>query len=191
MRSAGAVAFLILAWALGLASAQSGGVTLPAAPNQEVQDLLSGVDFVPGKSALDSALLDPRSDLNDIATDTSLDSGLRIRAIRALGLYPGGETPATLQGLIAGFQGATEGTSVVMLRAAMYAWVQVAPAAAYDTMVSLLAHPSRDVRTDAAHVLAQIGQISAVQLLRDRFEVEPTPQVRWALIEAIRSLSEM
>ena len=181
---------LVAALAAGLAAAAPGGGPR-AAPNQEVQDLLSGIDFVPPKSSLDGALVDPRADLNEIATDGDLDSGLRIRAVRALALYPGGETPATLQGLIAGLAPSTSGTNVVMLRAAMYALVAVDPIGAYDTMVAMLDHPSRDVRTDAAHGLAQIGQISAVPVLRAKQTDEPTAQVRWALIEAIRSLDPM
>jgi hypothetical protein len=184
--------------AVGLAAADhvSGAVGDPAAaPNQEVSDLLSGIDFVPGKSTLDQVLTDPEGDLIDLANDDELDSGLRIRAIRALGLYPGQQTEDALRDLIAallaGPSGGATGRDSLLIRAATYALASVDPLGSVAVIGPLLDHPSRDLRTDAAHALGLTGQPGAIPLLQERRDRESEGQVLWAINEALRTLSEM
>ena len=68
-----------------------------AAAAADIDDLLSGVDYVPNKPDLDEALGDPpEDDLIAIAVDTEADPGLRIRSYRALGHYPTDSTRLVL-----------------------------------------------------------------------------------------------
>lgn len=180
----------ICALALAIGSAHARGPVPAVLPDADVADILTGVDFVPGKPALDDVLDDPNPDLIALAADTEMDPGLRMRAVRALALYPGLETRTVLLAIIADNEDAASGTETLLVRAAMYALATIDGAAAVGPLAPLLDHPSLDVRADAAHALGLTGSPAADPFLRERRNIETSEQARWAIEEALRTLSD-
>lgn len=184
--AAGTLAALAIAHAASVAPAE-------APPGDaRVVELLSGVDYVPNRAALDDALgaAVAADDLVAIARGSapeSADPGVRIRAYRALGLYPGSATEAALRAALAE-NAAGAGVETLYLRAAAESLVKVAGAGAVDDIVPLLDHASRDVRATAAVALGRTGSDAAVPSLRARLSVEEVGQVRLAIAEALRAL---
>lgn len=179
----------------GDASDQNGTVIVYAVADQDVIEILSGVDFVPPKNSLDGVLGETAlEDLINIAQDPDEDAGLRIRAYRALAHYPGALTEEALRTAIIAHssdgQVALESTGVdtILLRAAMSSMASVAKSRAVNHIGWILDHQSRDVRAAAAQALALTGSITAEPLLRARLGKEEVPQVRLAIEEAIRIL---
>ncbi|HUH03112.1 MAG TPA: HEAT repeat domain-containing protein [Kofleriaceae bacterium] len=183
------------ALALALGAARAADPIALTLPDADVADILSGVDFIPGKPALEGVLDDPNPDLIALATDTEMDPGLRLRAVRALALYPGDATRAVLLSLLADNGSIPAGIETLLVRAAMYALATIDGAAAVGPLAPLLDHPSRDVVADAAHALALTGSPAASPFLGQRKAAEellalPSQQIIWALNEAIRALAE-
>jgi HEAT repeat protein len=157
-----------------------------------VQELLTGVDFVPERSSLDEAAGGLAEDeLVALAEDASgtTDTGIRLRAIRALAEYPGTETSQTLAAILSDHQDAT-GIDTLYVRAAAASLAAVEGASSVPAIGPLLNHPSQDVRVTAARALAATKSAAAVPLLRDRLGEEPEIQVRLALSAAIRDLTD-
>jgi len=155
-------------------------------------ELLSAGDFVPGRPSLDEAAgSSAEVDLQTLAADDSgaTDTGIRLRAIRALSQYPDAETTTVLADIIAQHNGAS-GADTLFLRAALEALAAVDGADAVATIAPSLDHPSRDVRAGAARALATTGTILAIPILRQRLGDEPTLQVRLAISSAIRKLTD-
>ena len=156
-----------------------------------VVELLSGIDFVPTRAALDAALgAGAESQLIAIArgsAEEAADPGVRIRAYRALSLYPGAAIESELRAAIVEHSGGTE-VDMLYLRAAVDSLVALAGPTAVDDLVPLLDHASRDVRASAAFGLGDTGSEDAVPPLRDRLAVEQVGQVRLAIAEALREL---
>lgn len=182
------------ALALALGAARAAEPIELALPDADVADILSGVDFIPGKPALDDVLDDPNPDLIALATDTEMDPGLRLRAVRALALYPGDATRTVLLSLLADNGSTPSGTETLLVRAAMYALATIDGASAVGPLAPLLDHPSRDVVADAALALALTGSPAATPFLGQRKAVEealesPSQQVLWAIHEALRALT--
>lgn len=187
-----APAFLAVALAAataGLAHRVSAGEPLWLAA-AGIDDLLSGVDYVPDKPELDEALGDPPEDeLIAIATSDATDPGVRVRAYRALAHYPTDPTRVVLMTAIASYQEATSGPEVLYLRAAMHSLAAVSGANAVLVLDDLLYSSSRDIRADAALALGETGSGTAVPLLHARRTEEQVAQVIWAIDEAIRMLN--
>ena len=166
-----------------------------ATDNDAIIEILSGVDFVPEEQIIETVFGETAiDDLINIARDPDEDAGLRIRAYRALALYPGDATVAELRrsinahsddGLVAL---ASTGTDTILLRASMSSLAVIARAEAVDDISPMLNHKSRDVRAAAARALAVCGSLAAVNDLRVRLINETEPQVEWAIEEAIRVL---
>lgn len=182
----------------------AGGSTIPGGgsmPAVEVRDLLGAMDFVPALDTID-AVMGPSAatELSDLAADPDNDSGLRLRAIRALAHYPTDESRATLYGLIGSLGGATDGADVLLLRAAIEALGAIGGPNAVPTITPFLSVGStpdvcaglRDVRATAADALRVIGSPTAVPPLRARQvpgpDEEPCEQVSFAITEALRAL---
>jgi HEAT repeat protein len=159
-------------------------------PDSDVADLLSGVDFVPGKPALEGVLDDPNPDLIALAADTEMDPGLRIRSIRALALYPGPATRATILGVLTDYGDSADGIETLLVRAALYTLATIDGPAAVGPLTPFLDHPGRDVRADAALALGSTGSPAAAPFLSERKANESSQQVVWAINEALRSLSQ-
>jgi hypothetical protein len=191
MRGLLAAGGLVMAIAIARAGSPIGAP--PEAPpgDTQVVELLSGIDYVPTRGTLDLELGgDAAADLIAIArgsAEESSDAGVRIRAYRALSLYPGATTQAALR---AGILEHADGDEVEMLylRAAVDSLVALAGPDAVDDVVPLLDHASRDVRASAAVGLGDTGSEDAVPPLRARLSVEEVGQVRLAIAEALREL---
>jgi HEAT repeat protein len=157
-----------------------------------VQELLTAGDYVPARTSLDQAAgTSAEGELLTLAGDQSgtVDTGIRLRAIRALADYPGTTTSDTLTAIITANQAAT-GIDTLYLRAAAISLATVDGAAAVPSLGPLLSHPSRDVRATTARAMAATKSSAAVPLLRDRLGEEPVLQVRLALSAAIRDLTD-
>ncbi len=161
-----------------------------AIADQPLTEILSGIDYAPGRDALDDLMGDAAPDqLVAIArgTEASLDdAGLRIRAYRALALYAAPETEAALRAAVAEHGAVEHGVDTLYVRAAMDSLAVVAPDTAVPAIAPMLAHPSRDVRAGAARALGTTGSEAAVPYLRARLPDEPVLQVRLAIADALR-----
>jgi hypothetical protein len=191
MRVAAGIAGVLLL-ALAIARAATYAPAEPPPGDARVVELLSGIDYVPTRAALDDALgaAVATDDLIAIARGSapeSGDAGVRIRAYRALGLYPGTATATALRAGISE-HAAGGGVEILYLRAAIDSLVKVAGADAVDDIVPLLDHASRDVRATAAIALGHTGSDAAVAPLRARLSVEEVGQVRLAIAQALREL---
>lgn len=161
----------------------------PADP--ELVELLSGIDFIPGRTSLDGVLGD--NALSDLVTlargqDEVTDPGMRLRAYRALALYPGATADAALREAITEHAQAASGVDTLYLRAAIRSLVAVSGASSIDAIAEVLDHPSRDVRAAAATALGASDSAEAIPLLRDRLAVETVDQVELAIAAALRRL---
>ena len=200
------LSLLALAAALGLgawAARRAPEVPRPAGSSSEIDhpvgQLLSGIDFVPEREEIDSLLGGGApAELLAIArgenTEMS-DPGLRIRAYRALALYPSPDTETALLDAVTRHGAAESGVEIVYLRAAMESLAEVASngslvSVAIATLSPMLDHPLRDVRADAARALGATGGDGAVPALRARLAVEEVLQVRLAITQALRLLGE-
>jgi HEAT repeat protein len=163
-----------------------GPSTAAVDPEPEVRDLLGAIDFVPSRVDLDEIVT--LQQLIEIATDGQADAGVRIRALRALSLYPSLEASGALTTVIGLLGDHQRGTQVLHLRAAMESLAEIGGVDAVAVITPLLRNPSRDVRATAAHSLRIIGSVTAVPALRAQQAVETVPQVRFAITEAVRAL---
>lgn len=181
----------IAAFAVARAASSPGAPAEPPPGDPRVVEILSGIDYVPTRSVLDAALgADAAGDLIAIARGTaeeSSDPGVRIRAYRALSLYPGAATESELRAGILDHAGGAE-VEMLYVRAAVDSLVALAGPDAVDDLVPLLDHASRDVRASAAVGLGGTGSEDAVPPLRARLSVEQVGQVRLAIAEALREL---
>lgn len=183
-----AAAAVVLAVA-GARAAYSPAEAPPGDPR--LVELLSGIDHVPSRATLDAlAGGSAREMLIAIARgerEESADPGVRIRAYRALALYPDPSTEEALREGIAEHAGAAA-VDTLYLRAAVDSLVDMAGPSAVEDLVPLLDHRSRDVRASAASALGDTGSNEAVSPLRARLSVEQIGQVRLAIAEALREL---
>ena len=184
------VTCLALAAPLGLwVAARAGGLLEAPAGDPQVVEQLSGIDYVPSRGSLDDALGDAAlADLIAIARgEGDEDAGLRIRAYRALALYPAPETAAALREAVAEHADVA-GLDTLYLRAAMGSLARVDGPDAVPSLGPMLDHPSRDVRAAAAAALGQTGAEEAIPVLRARLPLESVLQVRLAIADALRAL---
>lgn len=165
-----------------------------AAPIEEpLRDALSGIDYVAGKSVFDDLLgAGADADLVAIARDVDgdADPGLRVRAYRALSLYP---TPLVEQALTEAVNEHADfanlvGIEVIYAKAAMDSLAAVAGGDAVSTIAVVLDHPSRDLRVSAARALARTADPSAIPPLQTRLQSETDPLVTLALQRALSAL---
>jgi HEAT repeat protein len=172
---------------------------LAVSASPEVIAALTGIDFPVVKSEMDhqkAALdglfgADAVTSLSTLAdAQNEVSPGVRIRAVRALALYPGPATRALLIGYIHDKSSASAGIEVLELRAAVEALGVIGQAEDVVELVPLLEkEDSRDVRAAAARALRDIGSASAIAPLRARLSKETVPQVQFAISDALRVLS--
>jgi hypothetical protein len=160
---------------------------------------LTTIDTIPSSDDLTHATLVVPDDLVRIASnvDGNQEPGVRLRAIRGLAVYcttPGNTCPSTvhdtLQTLIQTYASAHSGSDLLLLRAAIEA---DGPLKVLDDLAllgPLLDHPSRDIRATTARALAQLKNCQATTALRQRYQNESTDQVKLAISEALRILSQ-
>jgi hypothetical protein len=188
------VTIVAFACASSLAIA-TGTLNLP----QPVRDTLTPIDSVPTKSQLDSVFPagDAQGNLAAIAQDAATDTGVRLRAIHALGKYctaPCASTDVShesLSALITSTRNETVGESLLVLRAAIETIGPLRVSTDVTLLTGLLDHPSRDIRAATAHALRDLCNSGAVPALIDRYRLpsETSQQVKLAISEALRVLS--
>jgi HEAT repeats len=189
---------LAIAFAVGPSTASRAGPggddnkMVPA--DDPMIELLSGIDFIPGRGAFDDILGETApAELVDIARgrhSSMKDAGLRIRAYRALALYPGAGTEAALREAVEEHGELEGGVDTLYLRAAMDSLARVAREDAVAALAAMLEHPTRDVRAAAALAMGETAADTAIAVLRARLPEEPELQVRLAIAEALRRLDE-
>ena len=194
---------LVLALAAG-ATAAGASIT------QQAQNELTAIDTLPTSSQLDSAFGGSGTALPNlaaIAQDSTVDAGIRLRAIHALTFFcpvrddgsgqlvpdcqPGDSAYDALVAEITSLAGVRSGSDVLILRAAIASFGKVGAHVepdAYMLLLPFLSHGSRDIRSTTARALADLGDCDAVTALRTRYQDEPFDQVRLAISAALRSL---
>jgi HEAT repeat protein len=158
----------------------------------EIVDALTGIDFVAQKPTLDPLLgPTPIESLTQLAsTQADVSPGIRLRALRALALYPSQEARDVLVAHIHAHAPASSGIEVLQLRTAVEALGLIGmPDDVADLVPLLDKEDSRDVRAAAARALRDIGATSAIAPLRARLGKETVPQVQFAISDALRVLS--
>ncbi len=160
---------------------------------QGEQNTLTPIDSVPTPNEISSQFPDPANQLASIASDSTQDIGIRLRAIHALVHYcsPCSTTDAphaALAALISTNAGAQSGSSLLLLRAAIEAIGPLQVSTDLDLLVPLLDHRSRDIRAVTALGLRALGDNAAVCPLRVALQSEAIVQVRLAISDALRVL---
>jgi hypothetical protein len=195
MKLAGAALLLVALIAVAAASVQ---LTF------ERKAALTTIDTVPSTDDLAQATLSVPDDLVAIAlaaTDdgSTVDPGVRLRAIHGLAVYctatgnscpDGGAIHAALEQLITSNAGAHAGSDLLLLRAAIESDGPLKVQTDLSFLAPLLDHPSRDIRAATARALAQLKNCQATSALRQRYQNESTDQVKLAISEALRILSQ-
>ena len=184
----------------GLVASASATALEPKATNT-----LTTIDSVPTRQQIDEAF-SPQSALQNLASlatdpQNATDVGIRLRAIHALAKYctstPCVETDVAHQSLKTVIQDNSHeitGSKVLLLRAGIETLGAMRLSADSDFLVvqmSLLDHPSRDIRAATARALSDIcNGASAITPLRVRYSHELTEQVKLAISEALRILGQ-
>jgi len=118
-----------------------------------------------------------------------IDPGVRLRAYRAMELYPETRVEEALAAAIEQHRRVRDGINILHLRAAMHSFAVIAGARAIQSIRPVLDHNSKDARAAAAEALAATGSPAARPPLYQRLNVESDQMVKLALTDAIRRLS--
>jgi hypothetical protein len=167
---------------------------------------LTPIDTVPTRPQIDQAFSGssqtPLQNLTSLATDTQNgnDVGIRLRAIHALAKYctsipcnVNDVAHVSLGTVITDNAHETSGSRLLLLRAAIEtlgAMRVPEDGGTAGPLLSLLDHPSRDIRTSTARALQEICNSQAITPLRVRYSHELTEQVKLAISEALRILGQ-
>ncbi len=136
--------------------------------------------------------------LQDIALgDDSIDTGVRLRAVRALTQYckspcEAHEAHGTLVQLLGlpRYRDARTGRDLLVLRAGIESIGVLRVVDDMNLLLPFLQHASRDIRAATAHALRDLGNTQAITPLRERYLVEDVPHVQNALSDALRVLGQ-
>jgi hypothetical protein len=162
----------------------------------QATNALTAMDTVPTPTELDSDFTDPLDSLAEIAQGSGNDVGVRIRALHALASYctaPCNNTDTAhvaLVDFITANEPNQDGTTIVMLRGAIEALGPQRVGTDLPLLVPLLSHPSRDIRAATAHALRDLCNTQAITPLRTQQAQESSDQVKLAISEALRVLSQ-
>jgi hypothetical protein len=191
---------------LTVVAGATGPIALIDVPQDQVQ-ALSGLD-VPltgerGKALIESTFCPPEpggcaagqpvTDLIALARDIEADPGVRLRAYRAIGLYPGTAARTALIEDLEVLAAAQPGTEQLYLRAAIEALGEVGEPQDVDNLTPFLDYePSRDIRAATADALRHLGCacLAATEPLDDRLDLETSQQVILAIHRALRELAD-
>ncbi len=186
------------------------GTESPPLP-QGVLDTLGALDSAPTTVELNAAFMGSASttaqSLATITADTTNDIGVRLRAIHALGQYcplPGDPPPCAdtdpshvaLTDLITTLGGenlqANGGSDLLLLRAAIETLGPLQVSTDAPALVTLLDHPSRDIRASTANALRDLCNTdqATTDALRTRLGHETVDQVKLAITDALSVLGE-
>jgi HEAT repeats len=162
----------------------------------QATNVLMAMDVVPSTTELGANFADPLDSLAAIAQGSAIDVGVRIRALHALASYctaPCNTTDTAHEALV-GFITANspnqDGTTIVMLRGAIEALGPQRVGTDLTLLEPLLSHPSRDIRAATAHALRDLCNTQAITPLRAQQAQESSDQVKLAISEALRVLSQ-
>ncbi len=166
--------------------------------DQQQQEALTTIDTVPSKTLYDS-LPNPltQTELEGVAGDGSASPAFRLRAIHALSTYCaaspcGSDDPAhvTLANLLVANGSAASGADLLILRGAVEAIGPMRVATDAGVLVTMLNHPSRDIRSTAALALGALcnSNSTTIAALHERYSNESTDQVKLAISAALRML---
>ena len=181
-----------------LAAVATGDVTMF---NASQQSALTTIDTVPTYSQLQGHELVVPDDLITIAANTEqkFEPAVRLRAIHGLAVYcttQGVSCPAsspahdTLTALIDTNGAAHAGADLLVLRAAIESLGPLQVPTDKAQLVTMLNHPSRDIRAATARALADLRNCQAINDLRVRYQNESTDQVKLVISETLRILSQ-
>jgi HEAT repeats len=191
---------VVAAMSVGFSFSSHGGEpTVPSPPpplSAEATYALTSLDGVPTPAQLEVLIPNALDTLRKHAESTSGATQIRLRAIRAISLWPpSAENQITLKQVLAANSSSPTGPSVLLTQAAIESLGR--QAGAEDTellgaVTASLTHPSRDVRFAAARSLRQIGSRDVLVLgsLYACLDTESVPAVKLAITEAIQALSE-
>ena len=155
---------------LCLAFAQS-ALAADDATRQQVLGLLSGYEETASPDSLKALDGDVPGTLRTIASDTTLTSTQRARAIHALGWFP----DDTNRGFLVA---QARGGNPMFARKAIYALANGWGDQAMDELTVALANPDVQTRMAAANALGHLGTTSAKLTLEARLAYETDPTVR-------------
>ena len=184
---------------VGAFAAIASGTTMNL--SSQAQNTLTTIDTVPTRQQIDSAFGNQPQvalqNLTSIASDGASDVGIRLRAIHALAKYCAA-TPCTtndvahqsLADLINETRAETAGAPLLVLRAAIETLGTMRVASDVTMLITLLDHPSRDIRASTAKALQDLCNTQASSPLRVRYARETSEQVKLAISEALRILGQ-
>lgn len=161
----------------------------------QAQNTLSPIDTVPTRPELDQVFAgsaQAQTQLIAVAENTDPSNvPFRLRAIAALGNYPGTAAHQALLDIIAATSSARSGSNLLVLRAAIETLGHLQVPSDLDTLTPLLEHPSRDIAAAAALALGNLCNTNAIPYLRTRYgEAGTVAQVKLAISEALRILGQ-
>jgi len=161
-------------------------LTLPlmahAEPLRErVERALSGIEHIPSQQ--DLLRLGPGVDrvLQQIVARPSRRALARNRAITLLRLFPSKETAATLRRVIETARKSKLGLDQLNLRQALTSYAVTHGPRSLGLLRPFLAHPSMDVRYDAAEAVRLSRSPAALAVLQQRLGLERAPMVKHQL----------
>jgi hypothetical protein len=169
--------------------------------SSQAQNTLTTIDTVPTRQQIDLAFGNQPQvalmNLSSLAADQGTDVGIRLRAIHALAKYCAAVPCTTsdvahqsLVQLITTTRDETVGSQVLLLRAGVETIGMMRVSADVNLLLSLLDHPSRDIRASTAKALQDLCNTQAIPPLRVRYARETTEQVKLAISEALRILGQ-
>lgn len=187
---------VVAAMSIGFSFSSHGGEPADTVPplSDEATYALTSLDGVPTPAQLEVLIPNALVTLRKHAESTSGATQIRLRAIRAISLWPpSAENQITLKQVLAANFNAPTGAGVLLTQAAIESLGRQAGPVDTELVQAVsasLMHSSRDIRFAAARALRQIGSPAALASLYDRLDTESVPAVKLAITEAIQALSE-
>jgi HEAT repeat protein len=171
----------------------------PPPLSDEATYALTAIDGVPSAAILETLIPDPVVTLLAVAggeqgKPVDAPTELRLRAIRALSLFPATpETRTRLRLLLTSNLAGATGANILLAQAALESLGRITSPTDNVEVVAVsdsLSHASRDIRVAAARALRQIGSSQyALDALRARERSEEVDAVKYAIYEAIQAMS--
>jgi hypothetical protein len=180
------IPFALVALALLLHSTGAG-----AAPErQQVEQTLSGVEWIPTKQQLLRLGPDVDQVLRQIALQPQGKSLARNRAITLLRFFPSKATASVLEQVITKNQAALKGPPVLHVKQALVSYAVVRGPDALKLIHPFLTHKVPDLRYSAVEAVRRSRSPKALALLEARKKLEPSPIVKHHLLRQITHLRQ-
>lgn len=150
-------------------------------PRAKLERILNAVEGIPGARTLKQLFPDVAHLLRQIVERPSRRALSRTRALTVLRHFPSPETEATLAAAVAQHSREGKGLALLDLQQALSSYAVVKGPKALDLVQPFLAHPSRDVRYEAAEAVRLSRSPRAEAVLQARLSEEKAPMVRHQL----------